>query len=447
MTTINRLLRECKSSASKHVVIIGNGISGITCARNVRKNSTACITVISSETDHHFSRTALMYIYIGHMRFQDTKPYEDSFWVKNKIDILNRFVSKVNTDEKMLTFSNGESLTYDVLVIATGSKSNKFGWPGQDLHGVQGLYSYQDLQLMEQNTKDVNHAVVVGGGLIGVEMAEMLKSRNIGVSFLVREQHFWDAVLPMEEAVLIERHILEHNINLRLGTELKEIISDERGKVKSIITSKGESIKCEFVGLTVGVSPNILFLKDSGINTDRGVVVNEFFETNIEDVFAIGDCAQFEKSINGRRQLEQVWYTGKMHGETLAHSISGVKTAYNPGHWFNSAKFFDIEYQTYGNVPTNYSEQLASFYWEHPTKKICLRIAYNKQTNILIGVNAFGIRLRHQIIDKWLSEERTIDYVIENLAGANFDPEFFIKYENDIADSYKFRKQKSILSN
>jgi NAD(P)H-nitrite reductase large subunit len=442
MIAINDLLKGC-SASNKHVVIIGNGISGITCARNIRKKSDFCITVISSETAHHFSRTALMYIYMGHLRYEDTKPYEDGFWEKNKINLLHKYVTKVEASNNTLHFSDKESLHFDILIIASGSKSNKFGWPGQNLKGVQGLYSLQDLQLLEENTKAIKQAVVVGGGLIGIELAEMLNSRKIDVTFLVREKHFWDLVMPEQEAKLIERHIKEHHINLKLESELQEIFSDENGKVKSITTKLGETIACQFVGLTVGVSPNITFLNGSEIKTDKGILINEYFETNIKDVYAIGDCAQFTTAINGRRTIEQVWYTGRMHGETLAHSLTTAKTIYNPGHWFNSAKFFDIEYQTYGNVPSVTSHPFASFYWEHQAGKICFRIVYNIQTHLMIGINVFGIRMRHEVFDRWLSEGKKIDFVMEHLAEANFDPEFSVRHESAI--NLQFKNESALL--
>jgi len=203
----------------QNLVIIGNGITGITTARHVRKKSDKKITIISAETDYFFSRTALMYIYMGHMKYEHTKPYEDWFWEKNKIELVRDYVTDINSDQKEIILKSGDVISYDQLVIATGSKSNKFGWPGQDLPGVQGLYSYQDLELLEKNTASIERAVVVGGGLIGIELAEMLASRNIPVTFLVREQNFWDIILPEDEAKLVSRHIFEHGINLRLSTE------------------------------------------------------------------------------------------------------------------------------------------------------------------------------------------------------------------------------------
>jgi NAD(P)H-nitrite reductase large subunit len=420
----------------KHIVIIGNGISGITAARHIRKNSNHQITVISAETDHFYSRTALMYIYMGHMTYNHTKPYEDGFWKKNRIDLTNAFVKQIDFETKTLELDSGKHIIYDDLVLATGSKSNKFGWPGQDLKGVQGMYNYQDLESMETDTKGINHAVVIGGGLIGVEMVEMLQSRNISVTFLVREGSFWDIVLPKQESELINRHIKEHHVDLRLSTELKEIISDENGRVKSIITNNGDEIDCQFVGLTVGVSPNVDFLKKSALAINRGIHINEYLETNMSDVYAIGDCAERTTPVEGRRPIEQVWYTGRMMGEAVAQTICGNKTAYSPGHWFNSAKFFDIEYQTYGTVSAQRQPNEAEFYWEDTTGKKCVHMIFDKNTSQFIGINNFGIRLRHEVFDQWLDDQVSIKHVMENLDSANFDPEFFKRYEQEISSQF-----------
>ena len=421
----------------KHIVIIGNGISGITAARNIRKRSNDNITVISGETEHFFSRTALMYIYMGHMKYENTKPFEDWFWKKNRIELVKDFVEKVEPETKQLVLRNKGNFKYDILIIATGSKSNKFGWPGQDLKGVQGLYSFQDLELMEINSKGIKHAVIVGGGLIGIEMAEMLLTRKIGVTILVRENEFWSNVLPIQEANLISRHVRSHHVDLRLNTELKGIQSDGDGRVKSIATNKGETIHCQFVGLTVGVSPNIDFLKGSGIETKRGVLVNEFLETNISNIYALGDCVERKYDLPGRRNIEQVWYTGRMMGEVVAQTICGEKTKYEPGPWFNSAKFFDIEYQTYGNVWNELKPNESEFYWEHASSTKCVHLVWDKITNQFSGLNTFGIRMRHECFDRWLREKRSIDFVMEHLVEANFDPEFFSRHEDEIISEYK----------
>jgi NADH oxidase (H2O2-forming) len=420
----------------KHIVIIGNGISGITAARHIRKQSDHRISVISSETQHFFSRTALMYVYMGHLKFEHTKPYENFFWKKNKIDLVFGHAQAIDVQSKKVTLNSGNVVTYDILVIATGSISNTLDIPGRNFGGVQSLYSYQDLQLMEKNTNEVRRAVVVGGGLIGIEMVEMLRSRNIEVTFLVREKEFWSIALPLEEASMISRHIRSHGVGLKLETQLKSIEANADGRVTSITTSNEEKIACEFVGITVGVAPNIRVISNTGIAIKSGILVNEYLQTNIQDVYAIGDCVERQYDLRGRKRIEQVWYTGRMMGEVVAQTICGKPTKYEPGPWFNSAKFFDIEYQTYGNIGPLLQTGEEDFYWEHPSGLKSVHLVWRQNTRELVGINTFGIRLRHEYFDKWLREKKDVRFVIENLRLANFDPEFFERHEAEISRAF-----------
>lgn len=421
----------------EHIVIIGNGIAGITCARHIRKNSDKRITVISAESDYFFSRTALMYVYMGHMKWEHLKPYEDWFWEKNRIELKKARVEKIDFQQRKLHFSSEESLKYDKLVLATGSGYNRFGWEGQDLKGVQGLVSKQDLELLEENTQNCKKAVIVGGGLIGVELAEMLKTRNIEVTFLIREKAFWRNVLPMQDAKMISAHVRSHGVDLRHETQLDKITGDDHGRVKSVITGAGEEIECQLVGLCAGVRPSIELVKDSELDTDKGILVNEYLQTNISDVYAIGDCVQLREPKPNRNSIEAVWYTGRMMGETLAQSLTGNLRKYNPGNWFNSAKFFDIEYQTYGKVSADPPEGEVHFHWQHKDNTKAITIAFNASDNKFLGINTFGIRMRHEVFDRWLDEKKSINYVLQNLKEANFDPEFYDSYEKQIFRSFK----------
>ncbi|WP_417884987.1 NAD(P)/FAD-dependent oxidoreductase [Zunongwangia sp.] len=427
----------------EHIVILGNGISGITTARHVRKRSDKKITVISAESDYFFSRTALMYVFMGHMKWNHLKPYEDWFWEKNRINLKKGWVNQIDFKQKTLHFKNGETLDYDKLVLATGSIPNKFGWEGENLEGVQGLVSKQDLELLEKNTQNCKKAVVVGGGLIGNELAEMLRTRNIEVTMLVREKAFWHSVLPFEDAKMISEHIKSHGVDLRTETELDKIIPDENGKVKAIMTKSGEQIDCQLVGLCAGVRPNIDFLKDSGLAIDKGILVNSYLETNIPDVYAIGDCAEQQEAIGLRKSVEAVWYTGRMMGETLALTLTGEKSRYNPGNWFNSAKFFDIEYQTYGWVWAKPKENEQHFHWQNEDNTKAITISFDKKTNYFLGINTFGIRMRHEVLDRWLTGKREINYVLANLKQANFDPEFYSRNEAAIFSGFKKNLQNA----
>jgi len=464
-----------------HVAIIGNGISGVTAAREIRKRDPDVrITIISNESVHHWSRPALMYIYMGHMRYEDTLPYEAEFWPKNRIDLHFGTVSSLDTTNRLLEFTDGEKMPFNKLIIATGSSPNRFGWPGQHLNRVGGMYSLSDLRRLEDWTPQINTAVIVGGGLIGVELAEMLHARGKQVIFLVREDRYWSGVLPSEESKLIEKVIQQSGIDLRLGTELKEIISDDLGNASAIVTSSGEHIACEYVGLTAGVHPNIGPLKDSDLRTRRGVCVDEYQRTNIEGIYAVGDCAEIISDDSDRGTIQAVWYTGRFQAEIAAANIcrelstnagntsssANTMDKYEPGIWFNSAKFIDLEYQVYGNVPSERAsaeaaeQGLSSVYWQDMRSDRAVRLVYqnnkdvvplssqpdSKSSDVFVGLNCLGIRYRHRLLEQWILEKRSMSWVVKHLKEACFDPEFFPQFDMDIAAKYNVSDQNHSIS-
>ena len=241
---------------------------------------------------------------------------------------------------------------------------------------------------------------------------------------LIKDDRYWASVLPAPEAALVARQIENNKILLLYHSEILEMKGDADGRVSRLITTKGKSIDCQFVGIATGVKPNISLTVGSNIKTDKGILVNEYFETSCEDVYAIGDCAQFTTELEGRKKIEQVWYTGRMHGETLAGTLTGKRSAYQPGPWFNSAKFFDLEYQTYGLVSGTLNDGEKYFYWQHPKKNIGFGIVYHANSKQLKGVNSYGMRLRHEYFDRWLKEKCTVDIMLSCLDQALFDPEF-----------------------
>jgi len=423
--------------ANQHLVIIGNGIAGFTLAQQVRRQSNCRITLISAESATHFSRPALMYVYMGHMRYQDIVPYPDWYWQENNLVSMHDRVEEVDFAAKQLQLQSGSSTAYDTLVLATGSCPAFYNWPGQEAAGVQGFVSLQDLELLEKNAKGINHAIVVGGGLIGVELAEMLHSRGIAVSMLVREELYGQNVLPRQEAQLICDHICTQGIALRLQEELAAVLPDATGRVRAVRTTRGEDIACQLVGIATGVRPNVEFLRQTALELDRGILVNAFFETNIPDVYAIGDCAQFRKPGPLSPAIEQLWYTGRMHGQALAATLTGNRRAYARGPSFNSAKFFDLEYQTYGYVPATWSDAYDSIYWQHQNQHKAIRLFYDRASSTLLGLNLIGVRYRHDLCHHWLEKQYTIHQVMQELAAANFDPEFSKTYEQELMQQYR----------
>ncbi len=451
------------NSQLPQVLIIGNGITGITVARYLRKYiKDLPIKIISKESKYFIARTALMYVYMGHIQYKDLEPYERWFWEKNQLELIHKEVIDIDFYNKYIFYNDNTNDKYDILILAVGSEVNKLNWPGIHLKRVQGLYSLQDLQSLEEYSKQgINQAVIVGGGLIGIELAEMLHSKKIPVIFLVRESSFLNHIFPEEESHLINQEIIKHSIDLRLSTELKEIIGNSNDEVYKIKTNRDEEIPCDFVGITTGVRPNIEFLKKTPIKLNKGIMVNRYFETNFQDVYAAGDCAEFTETHLYDPPIEQLWYTGKLQGMRLAGNLiqtisqqlnikipKGIepefeekylvkKEAYYRGIWFNSAKFFTIEFQTYGFVS---NQPIHTFIWEEPKKNILFRIVWEengKGHTRITGFNLFNLRFRHEVCEDWIRNEKPIEYVIEHLQKAHFNPEFYKNYTKMIQTKFK----------
>ncbi|WP_019947335.1 NAD(P)/FAD-dependent oxidoreductase [Hymenobacter aerophilus] len=426
-----------------HLVIIGNGITGVTAALTVRRlQPGARITLVSAESAHHFSRPALMYVYLGDMRYQDIKPYEDWFWAENRLELVHATATGLDAAVQTVQLDSGAVLSYDKLLLATGSRGRRGTWPGSELTGVQTFVTLPDLELMTRDTRQgVREAVVVGGGLIGVELAEMLAAKGIRVTILIRDTRYWGSVLPPEEAALVQRQLDAHHIVCRYGAELQEIVADETGRVRAVRTTTGQELPCQWLGLAIGVEPNLDLARAGGLETDKGILVDAHLQTSAPNVYAAGDCAQLREFARGEVAVEQLWYTGRQQGETVGHTLcnAAAPRPYRRGQWFNSAKFFDLEYQTYGRVPAEPVPHEHSFCWQHPTREALLRINFRADTLAVTGLNVLGLRQRHDTWAAWLRAGTPVTEVLANLGAANFDPEFFRQYEKVIVASFNQR--------
>ncbi|TNE52199.1 MAG: NAD(P)/FAD-dependent oxidoreductase [Deltaproteobacteria bacterium] len=409
------------------VVIIGNGVAGITCAMTVRKGDPAAeITVISGETEYFFSRTALMYSYMDQLTRRDLEPYERSEYRRQNIQLVKGWMVDCDTQTQHVVLDDGQRIPYDKLVYAVGAKANIFPWKGIDnvKDGLVHFVSMQDLESCERLTPSTQRAVVIGGGLIGIELVECLRHHGVNVTFLVREPYYWPMALGEEEATFVAEEIRHHGVDLRLREEMTEVEVDSSGRVAFVHTNTGERIPCQMLGITAGVRPNIDLLKQFSRPPElgRGIVVNEYLEAPQPNVYAAGDCAEIHMPGQERPLTELIWYSAKRQGAHVARNILGDRQVYTPPTFFNSSKFFEIEYTTVGEVET-LPEGTPTLYRKMPGQPISQRVTFNDRQEVL-GFNMLGSRWNHELLEDWVNEGRTLDYVKQNLHQAQYDVEF-----------------------
>lgn len=407
-----------------HYIIVGNGVAGTTAALTLRqRDAGAQITLISAESDFFFSRTALMYCYMDRMERRETEPYERMVYARQNIERIRDRVTDLDATSRELLLRSGQSVCYDRLLLATGSAPNEVRWSGLDRvrDGIVAFVSLDDLDRCERLTPSTLNAVVVGGGLIGVELAECLAYHRKRVTFLVREPWYWPAALAAEEAEIVSQHIRRHGVEVRLNETVSEVVAGADGRVSAVRTEAGTEFPCQMLGVCVGVHPAVDWLRrvKSPPELGRGVKVGPDFSTSLPNVWAAGDCAEFERS--GRPVVEQLWYTARRQGELAALSMLGDRVAYDPALFYNSAMFFDIEYTTVGAV-NDAPPGARSFFFRIPGADASVRVV--EHDGAVVGFNMLGSRWNHNLFEQWIRERRPMDYALERLAEAQFDPEF-----------------------
>ena len=407
-----------------HYVIVGNGVAGINAANQIRRRDEKSeITIISKESDHFFSRTALMYVFCGQMNAADIEPYPRDHYKRMNFNRVRDEVVRLDPDNSRLFLTSGKEVTYDRLLLAAGSVARTAGWPGEDLDGVGNFVTWQNLQWLTERAETAKKAVIIGGGLIGIEVAEILIAAGIKVTFLIREDWFWPVAMDKTEGSMIVDHMREHGCDVRLATETAGLVGRD-GKVTGVETGPGETVDCDLAVITIGVVPQTGWLKESGIETDKGggIVVGDHLETNFPDIWAAGDCTSVVW-FNGVRRPEQLWYTSRDQGRMAGLNMAGDKQIYKRPTFFNSAKLFDIEYTTAGYVNFGFEGEKNWFHRE-PGTYHTVRVIYLPDGSV-VGFNMLGRRWNHRLLVNWVDEKRQLDWVLSNLHRAGFDEEFY----------------------
>lgn len=411
-----------------HYVIIGNGVAGINAANQIRsRDEEARISLISFETDHFFSRPALMYIFSGQLSERCVEPYERGFYERMNYRRIRDRVMRIIPDEKKLRMQNGEDITFDKLLIASGSLPLTASWSGEELDGVGHFVTWQHMEWLREKAQSARKAVIIGGGLIGIETAEILLQRKIETTMLVREEHFWPIAFDKAEGTIIGEHMRHHGLDLRLTTEMERIIG-ENGRVVGVETRTGERIDCDLVVITIGVRPQTDFLMDSDLKLDErgGIIVNYHLQTSLPDVWAAGDCTSVVW-FNGILRPEQLWYTSRDQGTVAGKNMCGDQHVYERGIFYNSAKFFDIEYTTAGYV--NFGMEGEQNWYQHePGSDRAERITFMPDGTV-IGFNMLGRRWDHQLMVRWIEQRKHIEWVLLHLHEALFEEEFMPTFQ------------------
>jgi NAD(P)H-nitrite reductase large subunit len=356
----NQIVHQETRSVTRYV-IVGMGVAGITAAATLRtQNPSAEIIIVGDDAHGFYSRPGLAY------SLNDEIP-ENSLYLLSKKDwrdlklshVIKGNVTRLDPVAHQIEVDSTGSLAYDRLLLATGSSAVRLKVPGENLVGMVKLDTFEDARRILSLTRRARTAVVVGGGIIAVEMAEGLVAQKVKVHYLLRGNRYWANVLDEAESHFLERRLVHHGVSLHYQTEVAKILG-RGGKVEAVQTTKNEIISCKLVAVGVGVRSRIDLAKSAGLKTDRGILTNEYLQTSDVDIFAAGDAAQIFDLATRRSSIDTLWNPAREQGRIAAENMAGKQMPYYRSVAVNVVRLAGVMISIIGAVGSGHDDDLVN---------------------------------------------------------------------------------------
>lgn len=363
------------------LVLIGNGMAGVGTIEQILKLGGAYdITIFGSEPHPNYNRIMLSYVLEGSKTIDDIILNDWNWYEDNHITLhTGTTVTRIDAEAKQVITGNGTSVPYDKVIIATGSNSFILPVPGSDKEGVVGFRDISDCDAMLSAAKYYSKAAVIGGGLLGLEAAKGLVNLGMDVTVVHLMEDLMERQLDRNASSMLQAELERQGVKFAMGKQTVELTGDQR--VSGLSFSDGTSLAADFVVMAVGIKPNVALAQASGITVNRGIVVNDFLQTSMDQVYSVGECTEhrgvcyglvaplFEQGMVLAKHLcgnDTKPYEGSIVSTKL--KISGVDV-------FSAGEFMETSEHT---VISSKDE------WKRTYKKILLK------NNTIVGAVLFG---------------------------------------------------------
>lgn len=337
------------ANAPARHVIVGNGPAGWAAAEAIRQlDATAQITIISAEGPDFYSRPGLAYLLTGAVPEKMLFARKDGDYRRLRIERITGTVTGINPHRQHLHLREGQMLPYDRLLLAVGAQAIRPKVPGIELEGVVTLDTLADARRILKLARRARRAVVVGGGITALELAEGLAARKVETHYLMRKDHYWSSVLDQEESTLVEHKLEEDGIQLHRRTELVAL-HGRRGRLATVETTQG-TIKAQMLAVAIGIRPRLELATAAGLEVNRGILVDEFLSTSVPGIYAAGDVAEIYDPISGGTVLDSLWWLALEQGRAAGRNMAGDPCRYTRPPAFNVTRIGGITTTILGSV-------------------------------------------------------------------------------------------------
>lgn len=397
--SLKNQIKEKLSSSNKSIVIIGNGAAGYYAAKTIREQSrNAHITMISSEEYLSYYRPQVS-TYLSMKRLENSMFISPIEWyINNNIDIkLAQWVKEINTSTKIVILESGEEISYDKLILANGSRNSVLPIKGIEKKNVFTLRNIKDANNIKNSMSQGKNAIVIGGGLLGLEAAWQLKQAGLNVTVVEFAPTLLSRQLDKEGADIFKTYIDAADIPILLRESVEEILGSS--SVHGIKLKSGKLLEADMVLFSVGIIPNKELIQNTSIITNRGILVNEKMETNLDDIYACGDVAEINGKIYGN------WSSAIEMGKVAGLNALGIDSLFKD---FIPSTIFDemgVKIFSCGEIDSSYETLIIKDSAESFLQKLFFK------DNILVGGYIIGNTASAQNIVNSIKKNKTLNEI------------------------------------
>ncbi|WP_225335017.1 NAD(P)/FAD-dependent oxidoreductase [Halomicrobium urmianum] len=394
-------------------VIIGDGIAGSSAAETIREaDPDADVTVITDEGEALYNRILIKEFAKGKLPEAPISIHEPEWYDERDIDLqLNTHVTGVDTDAHEVHTHTGDVYEYDKLLVATGGTPAQLPVDNADADGVHHFWTFQDARNIKEHAEQTDQGIIVGAGLLGLDLAAICGAQEIDAHYLMRGNRWWRYALSLDGAEILHDAMREKGVEPVFESGVDRFEVDDEGHVEAAVDPDGNRYEGDWAGVAIGLDFNTEFLEDTPVETDDGIVVDEYMRTGVEDVYAAGDITQFYDVILGERAQNGAWGSAKEQGSVAGTNMVADSDAEVDGsveeeeefRWVStySVTHFDFPFLSFGH-PTLGDEDAERKYGEREWRRLAFK------DGKLIGGVLIGDLSQQSKFKKLIREERPV---------------------------------------
>ncbi|MFB6157982.1 MAG: NAD(P)/FAD-dependent oxidoreductase [Haloferacaceae archaeon] len=359
---------------SASYVIIGDGIAGSSAAETLREEAPdADITVITDEGEALYNRILIKEFAKGKLPEAPISIHDEEWYAERNIDLrLDTLVTEIDPDAHTLDTHRGETIEYDKLLVATGGTPTQLPVENSDAEGVHHFWTFEDARAIKRDAEAADRGVVVGAGLLGIDLAAICGAQGVEADYLMRGDCWWRYALTEDGAEIIHDALREKGVTPVFQSGVDRFETDDEGRVTAAIDPNGERYECDWAGIAIGLDFNTEILQGTGIERDDGVVVDEYMRTSVDDIYAAGDLTRFYDTILDSYEQNGSWGSAKEQGSVAARNMIDPES--ESFRWVSSYSIthFDFPFLSFGH-PTIGEDHAERKYSDTEWRRIAFR--------------------------------------------------------------------------